>query len=594
VPVRVAAYDSFDQAFMLATGKLKFLDSFDAAFLVLKGINKGSRDYMLWGPEARLMANILTQQFATSYGTLIAHFQSQFDMSGDISVNLPGAEKALQELMKAAEGFWDVVKDRVRDILSATISRARDHVIAMRDPDMQVLVAEKAAGDDILEQALAKSAAAIDQFKSEFYWPEFQRLMDNVSMKPDMRTIDRIDLARQIDDMRLSINDHLVQISDLTVGRLWNYSSLQMMYRDEVVQFMSLAEHDSKTCDECALLDGKVFDVGPSLQALADYHAEETFEIPFVRYDDIDNVSMEALQDKGLAPPYHPYCRCSIVPIHKRTAAGLRTVVPAPMPAMPSIPQTGSPFSRNVIESLARRDKDSINETYVAQIKDDGSGIAKSVVEEKQNLAYFYADAMRVTKTDLEALSMADREVLSYEVDKMLGEGFIPETVMKNYAGKGEMSVQEFVPDFKQLHKINLSTVKRTLMNDQERTAEASAFDRLLGSCDRHSGNVGFDRAGNIVFIDNGYSFALRPERAWNGDFYHCTLERMFWIGKGPKEIVPDYLYEQAAQKIGTKALEMKAEISQLFEKAGLPEAEQKAFWQRARQLKKHTGGGAW
>jgi len=114
---------------------------------------------------------------------------------------------------------------------------------------------------------------------------------------------------------------------------------------------------------------------------------------------------------------------------------------------------------------------------------------------------------------------------------------------------------------------------------------DAAVFDHLIGSCDRHEKNVGAQLERKIKLIDNGYTFAAKPENAWNGDFYR--LGKM-WIGMSRHS--PEYA--ASAKKFADRAFRSKRTIDRLFEEHKLPAVERQSFWSRAQGLRSVGGGG--
>ncbi len=259
-----------------------------------------------------------------------------------------------------------------------------------------------------------------------------------------------------------------------------------------------------------------------------------------------------------------------------------------------NIPVTNAPFETGRImhtHSSFGSSGGHVNQTYLVDIENDGKGIAKAEQDEKknENVQDFANAVKRVTGTDFGKCSQTQREVLSSEVDKILGVGLVPDTVFKDIPNHGKGSVQEFK---KGLKKLDWNEAREGKYNDQwEQFVKGAVFDRMIGSCDRHGHNVYF-QGDKLCFIDNGYTFAKNYEKAWNGDFTRMQSEIISKIevnGRPPTrffQALPEY--QETGKAMASKALENGKLITKLFRGHGLPTAERKSFWKRVEEL--HNG----
>jgi uncharacterized repeat protein (TIGR03843 family) len=95
------------------------------------------------------------------------------------------------------------------------------------------------------------------------------------------------------------------------------------------------------------------------------------------------------------------------------------------------------------------------------------------------------------------------REVAAFELDRALGLGVVPTTVLRAEAPFGEGSLQRFIEaDFTE-HYFSLREVER----HRAALRVIAGFDLLANSADRKSGHLLVDRAGKLWAIDNGLSF---------------------------------------------------------------------------------------
>lgn len=101
---------------------------------------------------------------------------------------------------------------------------------------------------------------------------------------------------------------------------------------------------------------------------------------------------------------------------------------------------------------------------------------------------------------DFPAGTLHRREVASFEVDRALGFGFLPVTVLRREAPLGVGSLQEFVegPDAGQ--EIDSAALDTQLLG-------LATLDVLLNNADRKSAHLLVDRSGRLKGIDHGVTF---------------------------------------------------------------------------------------
>lgn len=196
--------------------------------------------------------------------------------------------------------------------------------------------------------------------------------------------------------------------------------------------------------------------------------------------------------------------------------------------------------------------KEGISKPIFVQFQDDGAGIFKSSAREKE----------------WEYIGNYKKERAAYLVDRFLGFGLVPPTVLREV--DGEMgSVQEFIPDAKTAAEAYLETPftaeeiqaltgqeqKQKLTKEQKQSLKTQLFqlwlfDYLIYNRDRHGGNL-LVKENKIYAIDHGFTFK-------KNDFYYpfCrffdtpipkevkdAFER-FYSWKEGKEILRDLLSE--------------------------------------------------
>jgi len=118
----------------------------------------------------------------------------------------------------------------------------------------------------------------------------------------------------------LMLEDWMIKnIINTTVNRLRNTAAVSYMSQAEVDEFMIVGVKDSLQCAYCAKLQGKKFKISKAMETVTEVSKSEPefigFASPFInsafkKPEDLDNVSVEDLQSKGIGvPPFHVNCR---------------------------------------------------------------------------------------------------------------------------------------------------------------------------------------------------------------------------------------------------------------------------------------------
>jgi hypothetical protein len=178
------------------------------------------------------------------------------------------------------------------------------------------------------------------------------------------------------------------------------------------------------------------------------------------------------------------------------------------------------------------------------------------------------------TLTGIEPGSMYRREAATYEVDRALGIGLTPPTVVRTVDGK-EGSVQEFVKAV-QIHKI--SDADRKELADRDGT-RLTMFDAITGNCDRHEGNLmvrEVDGQKQYIAIDNGLAMpAGKPFRFnhFGGELREDPDEiRKFIDFSAHKDHLQDIKMTDVAKSLADRGIDREAAEGVLGRLAGLKE----------------------
>jgi hypothetical protein len=99
-------------------------------------------------------------------------------------------------------------------------------------------------------------------------------------------------------------------------------------------------------------------------------------------------------------------------------------------------------------------------------------------------------------------------EVAAYELDKLLGLGLVPPTVLRDVEGK-HGSLQLWVDGCREWQE---SAAEPLSLESSQSLSRIRTFDELLGNRDRDRGNLLVDPAGNFLLIDHSRAFIAEKE----------------------------------------------------------------------------------
>ena len=102
------------------------------------------------------------------------------------------------------------------------------------------------------------------------------------------------------------------------------------------------------------------------------------------------------------------------------------------------------------------------------------------------------------------------RELAAYRIDRMLGWGLVPPTVVREDAPHGVGAVQAFVAHDPDDHYFALLESAGPGVLDQLR--RMVVFDLVIDNADRKAGHVLRDRVGRIRLVDHGVSFHVEDK----------------------------------------------------------------------------------
>ena len=154
------------------------------------------------------------------------------------------------------------------------------------------------------------------------------------------------------------------------------------------------------------------------------------------------------------------------------------------------------------------------------------------------------------------------RKVAAYRLDRVLGLGAIPTTIVREDGPLGEGSLQRFIEADLAEHYFSL----RELDQHGAALRVIAGFDLLANNADRKGGHLLVDRRGHVWAIDNGLSFHV-----------DAKLRTVMWDFAG--EELPEVIVSGARRL----AEAVPAELAEL-----LSDDEVAALARRARRIAKH------
>ncbi len=103
------------------------------------------------------------------------------------------------------------------------------------------------------------------------------------------------------------------------------------------------------------------------------------------------------------------------------------------------------------------------------------------------------------------------REVAAYEVDRALGWGMVPPTVVREDGPWGPGSLQAFVPHDPSRHFFVLVEQEEPTPVLLRQLARMVLFDAIVENADRKAGHVLVDEAERVWLVDHGVCFHPEP-----------------------------------------------------------------------------------
>ena len=315
--------DDFDLAFLTLTDHVVPVDTFDLSFyLACKTANRNR-----WGAMVLLLSGLFKRAWDKECKSMCVKIKRTFDLEGKITVD---GKKAQSILAKGIPNIniWKHVKDGVSDVLYNTIENSMSFTLLSfyRRKKADSKIAPEAWAAYYHKAQMDHIKAFTEAYPERILHPQITRLVQLAETSPGLRTIDRADLFRRIERVDQIGHQYFDNLSDVHVGRLWNFTALEMAHNASVTYYQVISQRDKRVCPVCNLLDGKTFGVQETWEKIngnlfpsegkkdANALAEAIQKaFPFPRVRNIDNLSPSQVAASGYFPPFHPLCRCQIV-----------------------------------------------------------------------------------------------------------------------------------------------------------------------------------------------------------------------------------------------------------------------------------------
>ena len=138
------------------------------------------------------------------------------------------------------------------------------------------------------------------------------------------------------------------------------------------------------------------------------------------------------------------------------------------------------------------------NATLLCRLGDDGV------------MAVYKPERGEAPLWDFPQRTLHRREVAAYVIDRALGWGMVPPTVLREQAPYGRGSVQLFVEHDPDQHYFAL--MEEPLPEIDEQLRRMVLFDIVVNNADRKGSHVLLDAAGRIHLVDHGVCFHVEPK----------------------------------------------------------------------------------
>lgn len=314
--------DTFDLAYMVLTDKAQGFDFKDCSCVCLKS----DKDVKAWGPEARLLGDIISKIWKRKADVFLTSLRECFEIDPKVKVDTARVNRIFKEYKNIGLLTWKTGEKKARKILETTTGRAAEYFLKQAK-NARKKEAKKSDLDEAVDYqtfiAIAMGdqiAAFMEKYPDAILHPEIERLSNYIKVSQETASIDKYEISKRLDLIQQKGPAYFEQMTDVEVGKAWTATGIEMAYRNGVQEYMIVAQVDdpNKPCPVCRALHGKRFSVEKArenVDHLMSLTGTEDFakEAPFPRIDDLKNLSREEFYDRGDLPSFHNGCRCDVI-----------------------------------------------------------------------------------------------------------------------------------------------------------------------------------------------------------------------------------------------------------------------------------------
>jgi hypothetical protein len=315
--------DTFDLSFLLLNDKAQDFPFEKCTCICLKS----DRDIKAWGPESRLIGDIVVGAWKRKAKKFLSELQACYEIEPELKINEKKINKLFRQYKNIGKDTWKIVEKKVRKILDATTERSIKYFIGQAKKQKKSKKAEEEVFDPtitydafIAEITGDHIASFMARYPDAILHPEIERLSTYLRVSDEAGPLDKYYVKERLDAIQHKGDAYFEGMTDVEVGKAWTATGVELAYRNNVAEYMIVAQVDSpnKPCPVCRALHGKSFSVvqaKKNVDHLMVLKGTEDFakEAPFPRIDDLKNLSREEMHARGELPSFHSSCRCDVV-----------------------------------------------------------------------------------------------------------------------------------------------------------------------------------------------------------------------------------------------------------------------------------------
>lgn len=315
--------DTFDVAFLVMQEKAADVPFKDCTCICLKS----DKDIKAWGPEARLIGDIVVGAWKRKAKGFLSELRSCYDVEPELKINEKKINSLFKKYRNIGKDTWKAVEKKVRKLLEATTERSIEYFIDQAKKQKKSKKAEEEVFDPtiaydafIAEITGDHIASFMERYPDAILHPEIERLSHYLRVTDEAGPLEKYYVKERLDVIHSKGESYLEGMTDVEVGKAWTSTGVELAYRNNVAEYMIVAQVDdpNKPCPVCRAMHGKSFSVvqaKKNIDHLMTLKGTEDFakENPFPRIGELRNLSREEFHARGDLPSFHSACRCDVV-----------------------------------------------------------------------------------------------------------------------------------------------------------------------------------------------------------------------------------------------------------------------------------------